>query len=95
MLVARLIVECVTNEHHNLELLCRCVKNRAQYSGITPGDGEIRVVLESLIKKRLVGVFQYLAEDDCYAAIEYLPQYAYFYWFGPPGSEQRGLQSCP
>ena len=86
MLAAKLIIECVLDKHHNLELLCRCVRDRAADAGVRLGDSEIKIVLERLIKRRDVGVYQYLAEDDRYATTEYLEQYAYFYWFGPPDS---------
>ena len=83
MLVGDWILETLGAGYANYEQLCTLVGGRAADQGLAVGNGEIRVLLERMIRDGRVEPCQFLAEEQRYAPTVYDGSHIFWYWFRP------------
>ena len=81
MLIKQWITERVKEDYVNFERLSQELLNRAKDIGIDISQGEIKIVLERLIRDGHVETCQYLAEDQIFSPTVYDNSNIYWYWF--------------
>ena len=81
MLIKQWITERVKKGYINFERLSQELLNRADSRGIDISQGEIKIVLERMIRDGRVETCQYLAEDQIFSPTVYDNSNIYWYWF--------------
>ena len=88
MLIRNWILEEVSGKYVNFEALCRELVSKARKHKYTTSEMEIRILLERLIKDRMVDTCQFLAEERTYSPTIYDERNIYWYWFKSSSSQQ-------
>ena len=65
----------------NFERLSRELLSKAESYGVDISQGEIKIVLERLVRDGHVETCQYLAEDQVFSPTIYDNSNIYWYWF--------------
>ena len=81
MLIKQWITERVKEDYVNFERLSGELLSKAEHHGVDVSKGEIKIVLERLIRDGQVEACQYLAEDQVFSPTIYDNSNIYWYWF--------------